>query len=69
MTILEQSMLGKTGDEIIELLDELREMAEDHDANIDFDDKHEFDSHEHKVEYFGTTVDMLKLLLTKLEEK
>ncbi len=69
MTITQAIQLGQTGDEIIQLLDELQEMAEDHDANIDFNDKHEFDSHEHKVEYFGTTVEMIKILLTKLQEK
>ena len=69
MTLIQAQQLGQTGDEIIELLDELQEMAEDHDANIDHDDKSYWDSHEHKVEYFGTTVEMIKTLLTKLQEK
>ena len=44
-------------------------MAEDHDANIDHDDNSCWESHEHKVEYFNMTVDMIKLHLAKLKEK
>ncbi len=60
MTLTQAMALGSTGEEIDYLLSEIIEAIE---TPQDFDDK------EHQLEYIGTTIDMIKLQLTKLQEK
>ena len=60
MTLIQAQDLGYAGEEIISLLNELRESAEKPE---DFDDK------DHQMEYIDDTISMIKTQLTKLQEK
>ena len=67
MTLLEIMALGDPGANILDYLNELEELAHDHDANIDFDDSHDFDCVEAKMEYQSTLIGLIKEELTKLK--
>ena len=59
--------LGDPGANILDYLNELEELAHDHDANIDFDEDHDFDCIEAKMEYQSTLIGLIKEELTKLK--
>lgn len=67
MTLLQSIALGDAGANILEYLDELEELAHDHDANIDYEDDHDFDCVEAKMEYQSTLIGLIKDELTKLK--
>ena len=67
MTLLEIMALGDPGANILDYLNELEELAHDHDANIDFDEDHDFDCVEAKMEYQSTLIGLIKEELTKLK--
>ena len=66
MSITDLIELGQTGEDIIELLDDVRDAVnQPEDFN---DDQGEFD-HDHQMEYVDTTISMIENLLTKLKSK
>ena len=60
MSITDLQNLGQTGDDILELLIELKDAVKDRD---------DFDDHDHQMEYVDTTVGMIERLLTNLTQK
>ena len=60
MSITDLQNLGQTGDDILELLIELKDAVKDRDG---------FDDHDHQMEYVDTTVGMIERLLTNLTQK
>ena len=60
MSITDLQQLGQSGDDILELLIELKDAVKDRDS---------FDDHDHQMEYVDTTVGMIERLLTNLTQK
>ena len=60
MSITDLQQLGQTGDDILELLIELKDAVKDRDG---------FDDQDHQMEYVDTTVGMIERLLTNLTQK
>ena len=60
MSITDLQNLGQTGDDILELLLELKDAVKDRDG---------FDDHSHQMEYVDDTVGMIERLLTNLTQK
>ena len=60
MSITDLQNLGQTGDDILELLIELKDAVTDRDG---------LDDHSHQMEYVDDTVGMIERLLTNLTQK
>ena len=60
MSIIELQELGQTGEDILYLLDEVRDAV---------NQRGDFDDHDHQMEYVDTTISMIQDELTKLTQK
>tara|TARA_R100000935_G_scaffold38283_1_gene59539 strand:+ start:234 stop:440 length:207 start_codon:yes stop_codon:yes gene_type:complete len=68
MNIIEMQDLGSVGEDILENLEEIKDSLSEI-KKADFKKQSTFEDTQHLQEYVGDTINMIKINLTKLQEK
>ena len=68
MNIIEMQDLGSVGEDILENLEEIKDSLSEI-KKADFKKHSTFEDTQHLQEYVGDTINMIKINLTKLQEK